>query len=59
MVARTSCVFHRRDRYGFIAPNEGLVRSIAMSYVTKVDNKRMSVGDAYLAIQREMGVVER
>jgi hypothetical protein len=59
MVARTSCVFHQRERYGFIAPNERSVRSIAMSYATKVDHKRMSIGDAYLAIQRELPDFER
>jgi hypothetical protein len=53
MVARASCVFQQRVRYGFIGPNEASVRAIAMSYATKVDNKRMSITDAYLATQRD------
>ena len=40
MVARTSCIFHQREHYGFIAPNERSVRSLAMTYATKVDRKR-------------------
>jgi hypothetical protein len=59
MVARTSCIFRQRERYGFIAPNERSIRSIAMSYATKVDHKRMSIGAAYRAIQRELPVEER
>ena len=47
MAARTSCVFHQRDRYGFRAPNERLVRSITRKYATKVDNRRMSITAAY------------
>ena len=59
MVARTSCIFHQRERYGFIAPNERSIRSIVMSYATRVDHKRMSIGAAYRAIQRELPVEER
>jgi hypothetical protein len=59
MVARTSCVFHERDRYGFRAPNETLVRSITMRYAAKVDRRRMSVADAYYATQQQLRVVDQ
>ena len=56
MVARTACIFHQRERYGFTAPNERSIRTIVMNYATKVDHKRMSIGAAYRAIQRELPV---